>query len=400
MAAARKPHVRELDLVRALTVLGVISVHSTWFTTVGTSYWPSFAMDALHYTREVFLFLTGFVLFYTYYDRKIALGSWWLRRFKLVGIPYVLWSAGYLIYGGTLARGIIPYLATLGPDLVTGTAWFHLYYLIVTMQLYMVFPLFVWLVRKTEGRHWWLLAAAAVVQVFLMFVAEFDPNLTGITGPIRYIWDMRGQFFFTYEFYVILGALAAVHLDTLYRVVVDNARWVILGLVLGLAGMWAFYVVEVGTGAMTPYGASGVFQPVMVPYALAVILTCLVVGVRWAQSETRWPRVSALITLASELSFGVYLLHPMILQELSGFGMQFVASWPRIIVTPLMIASVYLITTLIIRGLAATPVSAYVIGREQIPFDWNGIAERIRNAVPSLRRKPIPPVDVDVNEAH
>jgi hypothetical protein len=80
--------------------------------------------------------------------------------------------------------------------------------------------------------------------------------------------------------------------------------------------------------------------------------------------------------------------------------MQFVSFWPRIIVTPLMIASVYLITTLIIRGLAATPVSVYVIGREQIPFDWNGIADRIRNAVPSLRRKPIPPVDVDVNEAH
>ena len=48
MATARKPHIRELDLVRALTVLGVISVHTTWFTTVGASYWLSFVMDALH----------------------------------------------------------------------------------------------------------------------------------------------------------------------------------------------------------------------------------------------------------------------------------------------------------------------------------------------------------------
>jgi peptidoglycan/LPS O-acetylase OafA/YrhL len=398
VAAARKPHVRELDLVRALTVLGVIAVHSTWFTTVGASYWPSFVMDALHYTREVFLFLTGFVLFYTYYDRKVALKSWWLRRFKLVGIPYVIFSAAYLIYGGDLRHGLIPYLATLGPDLVTGTAWFHLYYLIVTMQIYLLFPVFVWLVRKTEGHHGWLLAAAAVVQLAIMWLAEFDSNLHGLPAPLQYVWDLRGQFFFTYEFYIFLGAVASIHMDTLYRIVVDNARWVVVGLVLSLAAMWAFYVAEVGSGAMTPIGASGVFQPLMVPYAMAIILSCVALGVRWARSESRWPRVSQFITLAAELSFGVYLLHPMILQELTGYGMGLVTHWPRLIVTPLMIAAVYVVTTVIIRILAATPLSVYLIGRNQIPVDWAGLRQGIRARLLWGRAKPLA-ADMDVNEA-
>jgi peptidoglycan/LPS O-acetylase OafA/YrhL len=367
---ARKPHIREIDLVRALTVLGVISVHTTWFTNIGQDFWPSFAMDALHYTREVFLFMTAFVLFYTYYDRRIALGSWWLRRFKLVGIPYVVWSAAYLIYGGHLAQGLGAYFKTLGLDLLTGVAWFHLYYLLVTLQIYLVFPLFVWLVRKTAGHHRWLLAGSFLVELGLMALAEYDAGLGHVGGVLGTLWGYRGQIFLTYQFYLVLGALAAVHLDRLYDVVWAHWRWILGGFLASLAGMWGLYIWAVDSHYMTPVVASGVLQPMMVPYALFVILGCYAVGVRWSARYDRWPRLSALIVLAAELSFGVYLFHPMILQELTTYVTPLVAAWPRIVVTPLTALTVYALTLAAVRLLSATPLSVWIIGREQMPLRW------------------------------
>jgi peptidoglycan/LPS O-acetylase OafA/YrhL len=368
--AVRKPHIRELDLVRALTVMGVISVHTTWFTTVGTSFWPAFAMDALHYTREVFLFMTAFVLFYTYYDRKISLGSWWLRRFKLVGIPYVVWSAAYLVYGGHLADGVLPYLKTLGIDLLTGVAWFHLYYLLVTLQIYLVFPLLVWVVRQFEGRHHWLLLISFLAEAGMMAVFQYDGGIARTPGLIGVLWGYRGQFFFTYQFYLFLGAVASIHLDTLRRLLRERVAWVVSGLALSLAGMWALYIWSVDSHYMVPFQAYSVLQPMMVPYALFIILAGYALGMGWDRHFERYGKISALVLLAAELSFGVYLLHPMILQELTTYVTPLFSAVPRLIVTPLTMLAVYALSLVVVRLLAATPASVYVIGRNQMPIRW------------------------------
>ena len=35
-----------------------------------------------------------------------------------------------------------------------------MYFLVVSMQLYAIFPAFAWLIRRTAGYHWWLLATS------------------------------------------------------------------------------------------------------------------------------------------------------------------------------------------------------------------------------------------------
>jgi peptidoglycan/LPS O-acetylase OafA/YrhL len=50
-------------------------------------------------------------------------------------------------------------------NLVTGAGWYHLYFLLVTMEFALVFPLLLRLLRRTVGRHSLVLGVSLVVQL-------------------------------------------------------------------------------------------------------------------------------------------------------------------------------------------------------------------------------------------
>ena len=45
-------------------------------------------------------------------------------------------------------------------DLEFAASRYHMYFLLVSMQIYLLFPLIRWTAKKTEGYHWWLCAAS------------------------------------------------------------------------------------------------------------------------------------------------------------------------------------------------------------------------------------------------
>lgn len=370
MTKDSKGHLFQLDLVRTFTVLGVISVHSTWFTNNSQNFWANAAMDALHYTREAFLFMTAFVLIYTYYHRPLNLSRFWGKRFRLIGIPYVVWSILYLLYGGGAAHGVVAYVKTLGWDLITGTAWFHLYYLLVTMQIYLAFPIMVWLLKKTRRYHKVVLTLALVLEVVMMAAMQYFPHqmIAAAPGFLSVLIRFRGQVFFTYEFYLVLGALAAIHFEQIHAWVVGHGRIIGSGLVLSLAVLWGIYGVGVLVAHQTVAFASGVLQPMIVPFSAFMIAGLYWLGTRWAENRNQWGWFSDLIILGSELSFGIYLIHPWVLQQISTYVVPLFGNLSRAIVTPGTVLLTFSLSMILVRIIAATPLSVYVIGRESMPW--------------------------------
>ncbi|MGC8486600.1 MAG: acyltransferase [Clostridia bacterium] len=367
--ASSKPHRYEIDMVRALTIVGVMSVHTTWFTNSSTGFWPNMVMDCLHYTREVFLFMTAFVLFYNYYHRPANWPQFWKKRFLLIGVPYVVWSAAYLLYGGQYSPGLGGYLATLGHDLITGTAWFHLYYLLITMQIYVIMPIFVWIVKKTEGYHLWLMTAAVVLEAAMMYAMQYQIAwMSSWWGPLGVLVQYRGQVFFTYEAYLMAGALLAVHYEAVHRFVVQRARIIGWALVASLAAMAASFALSVQVAHDSVSFASDVLQPLLVPYALLVIAVSYLIGHRWNLRRAELPRLSALVLIISDLSFGLYLMHPMILQEYTDYVTPLLASVPRLIVTPATVLAVLATSLFFTRMISLTPLSPWILGRAQMPL--------------------------------
>ena len=53
----------------------------------------------------------------------------------------------------------------LGYDLLTGNAEYHLYFLLVTLQIYLIFPLLLRLIRTLQGHHGLLFGSALVFEI-------------------------------------------------------------------------------------------------------------------------------------------------------------------------------------------------------------------------------------------
>jgi peptidoglycan/LPS O-acetylase OafA/YrhL len=309
VADTRPRHLHEVDVVRIVTFGAVIAVHAIAFTERPANQVAAGALMLLQFGRELFFALMGFVLVYSAQRRYPGARAFWRRRFLFVAAPYVAWSAIY--WFDDAVRGQHPNLVS---DLLTGSSEYHLYFLLVTMQLYLAFPLLLAFVRRTASHAWTVLGVTAVLNVAWLAALHSVVPPAGWAG---WVWTHAYQLLPTYSLYVLAGCYAAVRLPEVQHVV--RARWrALVAVAVGAAGVaLVAYVVQLPTRA--PRDAADVLQPATALSCLAAILALFVAGSRWAAGPRRR---EALVREMSDISFGVYLAHPLVLQLLlDGFGL-------------------------------------------------------------------------------
>lgn len=300
-------HVYPVDMVRVLTFGCVIAVHTVTWMNPQDSIPGGAATMLLHFTREAFFVLTAFVLVHRYRGGRLAATPFWRRRFLLVGVPYVVWSIIYTVLsltGGPIPPGEIA--RRLAVNLVTGAACYHLYFLLVSMQFYLLFPLFLRLLRATRGRHGRLLAVSAAIQLAINTGLHIEAP-TGLTASVL---PYAGAFVGSYPFYLVLGGVAALHRDQVEGWIRTHRPVVLGALLVSGAAAECYYLWSVHGGSSAAF-ASDVFQPVMLPWCVAVVAGCYALGAAWA--ERRRPVELGWVRRASDRSFGVFLVHPLVL---------------------------------------------------------------------------------------
>src|SRR5579875_3706081 len=90
-----KNYLYEVDLMRGCTAFTVVAIHSLSSAALLLS--SNAALIALighlfHYNRELFIFISGLVLTYRYFDdHTFSKKRFWWSRFITIFIPYALW---------------------------------------------------------------------------------------------------------------------------------------------------------------------------------------------------------------------------------------------------------------------------------------------------------------------
>jgi peptidoglycan/LPS O-acetylase OafA/YrhL len=312
-SASKTTHLWQIDVVRLLTFTAVIAVHSLAFTEQPDNRLAAGAMMLLQFGREVFFALTGFVLVYTAWNGTRRVRDFWLRRLSYVAVPYVAWTGIYYAYSVLGPQHLHPSLSVLATDLLYGGAMYHLYFLLVTMQLYLVFPLLLAFVRRTAHRAWRVLGLVTVVNLAWLAVVQYVAAPSGSAG---WWWYHAYEILPTYSMYVLAGCYAAVHLSKVQEVVARYSRPLIA--IAGASAALAIGLYLVQLPYLAPRSAASVLQPATTFSCVSALILLYLLGSRWASGPRRGEKTVALL---SDASFGVYLAHPLVLQLLLDHGL-------------------------------------------------------------------------------
>jgi membrane-bound acyltransferase YfiQ involved in biofilm formation len=354
-------------VARLFAVTGVIIVHTTSLTSDPASTAAGGILIVLHVTREVFLFLSAFVLAYSAGGRPLGASAFWRRRMPLVAIPYAVWTAIYLVADGHYLSGPAM-VERFAWDLLTSGARFHLYFLRLTLQLYVAFPVLLsWVDRVRPGR---LLAGVAVFQLAFTTAIHYRLRLPAPAGT----WLTHpGSWLPSYALYVVAGIVAARHYQALAAWLEAHAR-LLAGLTCGavVLGIGSYFA-DTRIIGLPPVRASEVFQPVVVIESLAVIAALIGLGLHVGRRAG--PQPLARLQASSDVSFGVYLAHPLVLQGLiaAGGAVAVLPSHPALTGAPLLAAVAvlvpltYLLTVAAVSVARRTPVSGALTGRPASP---------------------------------
>ncbi|MEP9416463.1 acyltransferase [Gordonia sp. VNQ95] len=371
----RRAYLHHVDLIRATTFSLVIFVHClTQTTNEFTSLPVNTTSLLLHFTRNTFFALTGFVLMYQNFDKaEFSTLDFWRRRIKLVIFPYLIWSFIYWVVQAMWANGRLSDVPTslneFGKLVVWGLSGFQMYFLFVMLQVYLLFPLVLWLVRATVGRHRLLLAGSLAVQVAItLIITYWEPP-----ASVAPYWWHHYATFIPYQFFIFYGAIAAVHREEIAAWLSGKAWWLVGALLLTGGFAVGVYLYGVKVQGHPVHDNDSAFFPTLIPF-LIVAMTCLyAAAAHWAEHWREFtPRFARAVSFASNRSFSVFLCHVLVL---------FFLLYPKVDGRPAILAAlgqpwgtavVYLATLagslLLVEVLRHLPGSLYLTGRPRLPL--------------------------------
>ena len=332
----------------------------------------------MRYTRYGFFSLTGFVLGYQYRNRELKAIPFWRRRYKLIGLPFVTWSLFYWFYlryknngfdGITNAWNTFDAaersVKSIVYDLITGNAAYHLYFLSVSMQIYLIFPAMLWVLKRTWGKHRYILVVSFAFQMWIMFAMVRPPLSIFSSGVLGEVWSHLVVTIFPYQFFVLAGCIAAIHYEA-FQAFMKRWRWQLIGLgVAVIVATWLYYLYIVERGEDL-FRATNVFMLHNLWAFVAIIVILYGLGTVWQERRTPGSIPDRFMKTASDRSFGIYLAHALALFALlPQVASTSIPSLPRVILAYL---ATVVLTVFIVETLRRSPISLITTGRNRI--DW------------------------------
>ncbi|OIP04371.1 hypothetical protein AUK18_00180 [Candidatus Beckwithbacteria bacterium CG2_30_44_31] len=293
---AAKPYNPAIDLLRFISILAVVLIHTTTRTLEMTHYqlyqtpWTLLLHQITRFAVPLFFMISGFVLELNY-DNQASYWQYLIKRLNRIFIPYVFWSAVYFYFVYTRH----------GPDflsaLIYGSASHQLYFIPALLVFYLIFPLFHWLYRFFARK--WILLILAAVELCLLSADYYQHSL-------RFFYPLGVAL---YNFYVfILGMVVSHYHDQLIAFV---KKW--LAVLIPLTVFLAGYIFYSGRGLFYQTGDIGYFYSNWRPQ---VMLYTLVFFAVFYYFFTIIRFNLKIVKTISGLSFLVFFLHIIVLEKI------------------------------------------------------------------------------------
>lgn len=321
----KKQRIAELDFFRTIAFLAVALQHVLGaYQRTDISRWESAGISVLFLATKfavpAFVFASGLVLFYNYYE-SLRYGKFLVKRIKEILIPYILWTVLYYIYYTPRTdRGIEGYFKAL----VLGEGGYHLWYIVMIFQFYLFLPFYIAVFRKIE-KHFTLKGRAAVFciftvlySVYILLPSYFLPY--GIVKPqnpvIKFLFaDYITRNSISYVFYFILGGVVALNLEKMRDLLKKYSFVLISAFAVSFILLELLYYKNGFTDGKIGLAYPSFFKP---HYFLLTIL-CILTLYRLALAKWVHRRgLSHVFKFIGDHSFQAYLAHAYAINIIAG----------------------------------------------------------------------------------
>lgn len=325
----RKAKLKEIEVLRGLAFLAVVMQHviaglfyqpglSPGVLTVGTTF-----LGLTRYAVPLFVFITGVVLFYNY-DGKLNFGSFLLKRFRQVVVPYLAWTVFYYVWiallSGVSAKTTWMQLYDILHLALTGKASYHLWFMVMIIPFYLLFPLFRLLLPKRGSWKVHLAVVAGIFIINLLLVYALSQGKIFSDNPnLSFIFNYLDRNFVFWIFYFMLGGWVGMYYEQWKTFV--RKTWIFSAGLLALCMVQIYFkVAEINEGVKdNPYLFSSNVTAPLKPFMMATILLLILLVFLLAEkiaAGSGW--TARLLGTFGKYSFGAYLAHAFVLNLVSG----------------------------------------------------------------------------------
>ena len=288
---AKTDKLYELDYMRVIACLAVIIVH---ITAIGTTDYIQGSLPhiiililnrSLKFTTPVFIFLSGVTSFYSYRKKEFEYLPFIKKRMVKVLIPYIVWCViYYAVYMEKRLYGFYPFdMQDFMDKVFNGTMSYHLYFVIIIVQMYIVGPVFYKLLKKSGNR----VAILIISSIITALCAEF----------IRY--ENSDRLFLKYMFFFMLGIYVTLEYDR-YTSWINKHKALISALYVVCAAVYtavSYYNLSIYVGVWFLFSVVSVFFVYLVGLVMKKLMK----------------NIYPFVKLFGQSSYYIYLMHPLVL---------------------------------------------------------------------------------------
>jgi len=312
--------------MRAIAAFGIFAIHATGGFVMYSEF-NSKVMNLGMFMNlffnsgtQVFMMISGFVLFYNYRaPEEFNPSKFYKSKAIYLIIPYVIWSVAYFLfkvvgYNMPLESN---WLSTLVNNILLGGSFSHLYYIFLIVQFYMIFPLLIkYLSKIMMKKPIRVFIITALIQAVIL-IYEFYYVQQSNFVIINFINSIYWKSVLGWFFYFISGGLIAYHYDSFLEfinkkiIIVVIAYIISLGLFLG-----EVYLDVFRNNSISSYESFGSIRPLNMFYGFMTFTILILITRKIKNMDNLGVKYLKFI---GTYSLGIYFVHPMILETLKMF---------------------------------------------------------------------------------
>ena len=293
-----------LDLLKIIASFAVIVLHTSamyWARVDVNSFdWQVFNIydSIVRWCVPIFVMVSGAL----FLSRDISIKKIYSKYILRIIIAFIVWSLVYalidLYHGCSFETFVIQFIK----------GHYHLWFLYMIVGLYMIIPFLKKIIQDEKLIRYFLILSFIITMIIPICIDLLNPIFPTVCDVIKYILEKTSlEFVVGYSFYFVIGYC-------LYNKVINKKTEIII-YILGLFGI---IITILGTMIITH-----IYQePLAIFYknlTFNVALTSIAIFVFFKQHSNIANKYPGLIYKLSKYSFGVYLVHLIILETLDKY---------------------------------------------------------------------------------